>query len=403
MPPANTTAATATAAATITTTTTTTTATTPGCSGLEYSIFTRVSDLRDVAELVDQELSEPYSVYTYRYFVYNWPQLCIMCRESPPSGGATNNHDSNDNNGTSNSNSNSNSSNKLLGAIVCKADVHKSGNRRGYIAMLVVDKPSRKHGIGAELVARALHTMADLGCDEAVLETELTNSGALRLCVGVKNKAKLLFTALVIVAVLVVAVAAAAAAVVVVVVVVVAVVVVAAAAAAVVAVVVLPAGPRSLACSLIWHRVDANHHDHGPCRRFFSCHASSGTPTLVSSKTSGCSVTTSTVTMPSGSSYHCSRCEPHESSKGCKRCNARTSNRSNSSSLSHLRLRWRRANNNSNNNNSKRGRCQATSTLAVISRPARAWTNRRTHFGFNECVLTDTAESGPGVISCACV
>lgn len=121
---------------------------------LTYSTFNNILELKEIRALVDQELSEPYSVYTYRYFIYNWPQLCISCR---------------------------NSSGKLIGIIVCKADVHKSGKKRGYIAMLVVDIPSRKLGIGRELVARAVNTMAELGCDEAVLETEYTNKAALRL------------------------------------------------------------------------------------------------------------------------------------------------------------------------------------------------------------------------------
>ena len=28
--------------------------------------------------LVDAELSEPYSIFTYRYFLRNWPQLCFL-------------------------------------------------------------------------------------------------------------------------------------------------------------------------------------------------------------------------------------------------------------------------------------------------------------------------------------
>jgi len=133
------------------------TVSTPERPNLTYSIFSDVSQLDDITTLIDQELSEPYSVYTYRYFIYNWPQLCIMCKTDEG---------------------------KLVGIIISKADVHRSGKRRGYIAMLVVDKPLRKMGIGAELVSKSLDTMAELGCDEAVLETELTNKGALRLYVN---------------------------------------------------------------------------------------------------------------------------------------------------------------------------------------------------------------------------
>jgi len=64
---------------------------------------------------------------------------------------------------------------------VCKQDVHRSGRARGYIAMLAVHSSMRKRGMGSQLVSLAVHAMRDGGCDEAVLETELTNIGALRL------------------------------------------------------------------------------------------------------------------------------------------------------------------------------------------------------------------------------
>ena len=38
-----------------------------------------------VMSLVDAELSEPYSIFTYRYFVYLWPQLTFLVRARPPS------------------------------------------------------------------------------------------------------------------------------------------------------------------------------------------------------------------------------------------------------------------------------------------------------------------------------
>ncbi|CAG5107530.1 Oidioi.mRNA.OKI2018_I69.chr1.g3371.t1.cds [Oikopleura dioica] len=69
----------------------------------------------------------------------------------------------------------------VIGAIVCKLDRHKNIIRRGYIAMLAVDKRYRKRGIGKELVRRAIEAMDAEGCDEVVLETEITNLGALRL------------------------------------------------------------------------------------------------------------------------------------------------------------------------------------------------------------------------------
>ena len=44
---------------------------------LEYVDYTDESVLADIQRLVAADLSEPYSVFTYRYFLNNWPKLCI--------------------------------------------------------------------------------------------------------------------------------------------------------------------------------------------------------------------------------------------------------------------------------------------------------------------------------------
>ena len=31
-----------------------------------------------VMGLIEKDLSEPYSIFTYRYFINNWPSLCIL-------------------------------------------------------------------------------------------------------------------------------------------------------------------------------------------------------------------------------------------------------------------------------------------------------------------------------------
>ena len=45
--------------------------------GIEYRPYGCERHLCDIMELVSRDLSEPYSVYTYRYFIYNWPNLCF--------------------------------------------------------------------------------------------------------------------------------------------------------------------------------------------------------------------------------------------------------------------------------------------------------------------------------------
>ncbi|XP_022083104.1 uncharacterized protein LOC110975182 isoform X1 [Acanthaster planci] len=107
----------------------------------------------DIMRLITKDLSEPYSIYTYRYFIHNWPQLCFLAMHQD----------------------------KCVGAIVCKLDIHKKMARRGYIAMLAVDENYRKLQIGSSLVKKAIRAMVRGECDEVVLETEITNKPALRL------------------------------------------------------------------------------------------------------------------------------------------------------------------------------------------------------------------------------
>ena len=105
-----------------------------------------------IMTLVDKELSEPYSIFTYRYFINNWPKLCILAHLRG----------------------------ECIGVIICKLDQHRD-SYRGYIGMLVVDKRFRKLRLGSRLVSRALEVMQADGADECVLEVESTNHGALRL------------------------------------------------------------------------------------------------------------------------------------------------------------------------------------------------------------------------------
>ncbi|XP_053139847.1 N-alpha-acetyltransferase 30 [Hemicordylus capensis] len=107
----------------------------------------------DIMRLITKDLSEPYSIYTYRYFIHNWPQLCFLAMVGD----------------------------ECVGAIVCKLDMHKKMFRRGYIAMLAVDSKYRRKGIGTNLVKKAIYAMVEGDCDEVVLETEITNKSALKL------------------------------------------------------------------------------------------------------------------------------------------------------------------------------------------------------------------------------
>ncbi|KAM7512636.1 hypothetical protein LguiB_011511 [Lonicera macranthoides] len=119
---------------------------------IEYVSYGGEHHLPLIMNLVDEELSEPYSIFTYRYFVYLWPNLSFLAFHRG----------------------------RCIGTVVCKMGEHRN-NFRGYIAMLVVIKPYRGKGIATELVTRSIKVMMESGCEEVTLEAEVTNKGALAL------------------------------------------------------------------------------------------------------------------------------------------------------------------------------------------------------------------------------
>ena len=47
---------------------------------IEYVVYDSELQMPDIMRLIQKDLSEPYSIYTYRYFIHNWPHLCFMVR-----------------------------------------------------------------------------------------------------------------------------------------------------------------------------------------------------------------------------------------------------------------------------------------------------------------------------------
>ena len=43
-----------------------------------YIVYESELNMPDIIRLIQKDLSEPYSIYTYRYFIHNWPHLCFM-------------------------------------------------------------------------------------------------------------------------------------------------------------------------------------------------------------------------------------------------------------------------------------------------------------------------------------
>lgn len=106
-----------------------------------------------------------FSVFTYRYFLYRFPQLCILALDEI--------------------------TNEPIGCVVGKIDeeevvlVDQDDARKmewtGYIGMLAVREAFRRKGIGKALVRLVLQRMKALNCTSATLETEVSNITAQKL------------------------------------------------------------------------------------------------------------------------------------------------------------------------------------------------------------------------------
>jgi peptide alpha-N-acetyltransferase len=124
---------------------------------LTYRTYKGEGDLPQLSALIAPSLSEPYSVFTYRFFVNNWPNLCLLGFDpADPTGDAK-------------------------AVIVGKIEPDAAKQMRGYIGMLAVHDSFRKKGVAKCLVKKLLTQMRLDGADVCVLETEVTNKAAIGL------------------------------------------------------------------------------------------------------------------------------------------------------------------------------------------------------------------------------
>lgn len=110
-------------------------------------------EIPKIRELIAKELSEPYTLYVYRYFMYNSPDLTVMALDKD----------------------------ELVGVIVSNISPHKNRRYRGYIAMIAVKGEYRGNGIATKLVSSVITAMKEKNVDEVVLETEKVNTAAMKL------------------------------------------------------------------------------------------------------------------------------------------------------------------------------------------------------------------------------
>ena len=120
-----------------------------------YRFYKGEEEVKEIFDLIDNELSEPYGLFTYRYFMAVCPQHTLVAVDTSRD-------------------------NKIVGAIIGRETKKEDNTVKGYIAMLVVLDEYRKRGIGKQLAVQVINVMKQT-CNQVVLETEVTNTGALYL------------------------------------------------------------------------------------------------------------------------------------------------------------------------------------------------------------------------------
>lgn len=111
---------------------------------VRYRVEQEKTFLPEIQRLLAEDLSEPYSLYVYRYFLGEWSDLCFLALKDDST---------------------------LIGIVICKLERHRGGPLRGYIAMLAVAAAQRGHGIASELVKRAIDAMIVQHADEVCSKT----------------------------------------------------------------------------------------------------------------------------------------------------------------------------------------------------------------------------------------
>jgi ribosomal protein S18 acetylase RimI-like enzyme len=100
-------------------------------------------------QLISKDLSEPYSIYVYRYFLYQWGDLCFLAMDTNSTTGEE----------------------QMVGVVVSKLEPHRHGPMRGYIAMLAVQEEYRGKGVATKLVRMAIDAMEKRGADEVCIDS----------------------------------------------------------------------------------------------------------------------------------------------------------------------------------------------------------------------------------------
>jgi len=123
---------------------------------LTYRTYKGDQDLKDVQALFSAELSEPYQIWTYRFFSEPYPELTIFCEDDG----------------------------KMVGCCMAMLEPGKTkpgetSKLCGYIGMISTVQEYKRRGIGSHLYHMAEEKMREMGATVISLETETDNAGAI--------------------------------------------------------------------------------------------------------------------------------------------------------------------------------------------------------------------------------
>ena len=151
--------------------------------------------LQKLLEFIAEDLSEPYNVYTLRYFIELYPQLCILVMDVPSCAVGAKTKTLLTSNNKLEENSAEGWMNEIFthGTLIAvsisqlqdprqcvSSDEQLTCDVVGYIGMIVVKKQYRKQGLGSFLIRTTLYLMKLSNVQQVFLETEIKNTDALQ-------------------------------------------------------------------------------------------------------------------------------------------------------------------------------------------------------------------------------
>lgn len=139
---------------------------------ITYRKFRVEDKVETLQKMIEVELSEPYSIYLYRHFAIDYPELTIVAEHNGQIVGCILGKFEDRMRGTGR---------KPADEPVMEEETATITGRRGYIAMIAVLPTYRKKNIGKKLVQLFIEESRNNNCDYVQLETEICNIGALRL------------------------------------------------------------------------------------------------------------------------------------------------------------------------------------------------------------------------------